>query len=121
MSDAQVLEYVKRAMQQGKGQQEIAVELLSQGVTEEQALRVKEMYHDKWEVHLPLQISSRQAVTASRMRQIQGSSTQGVQKQVFATLEEANLHLPTERTNTASDSTKATEQLPSWQTLLNFP
>lgn len=79
MSDAQVLEYVKRAMQQGKGQQEIAVELLSQGVTEEQALRVKEMYQQQMGSTSTSTESSTQAITASRMRQIQGSSTQGVQ------------------------------------------
>lgn len=79
LSDAQVLEYVKRAMQQGKGQQEIAVELLSQGVTEEQALRVKEMYQQQMGSTSTSTESSTQAITASRMRQIQGSSTQGVQ------------------------------------------
>ena len=77
MSDAQVLEYVKRAMQQGKGQQEIAVELLSQGVTEEQALRVKEMYQQQMGSTSTTTESSKQAIATSRMRQIQGNASQG--------------------------------------------
>ena len=76
MSDAQVLEYVKRAMQQGKGQQEIAVELLSQGVTEEQALRVKEMYQQQMGSTSTTTESSKQAIATSRMRQIQGNASQ---------------------------------------------
>lgn len=90
MSDAQVLEYVKRAMQQGKGQQEIAVELLSQGVTEEQALRVKEMYQQQMGGTSISTESSTQAITASRMRQIQGSSTQGSQNKSSNKLSPAN-------------------------------
>ncbi len=77
MSDAQVLEYVKRAMQQGKEQQEIAVELLSQGVTEEQALRVKEMYQQQMGSTSTTTESSKQAIATSRMRQIQGNASQG--------------------------------------------
>ena len=44
MSDAEVLEYLKQGNQQGKDQQQMAVELARRGVTEEQARRVKEMY-----------------------------------------------------------------------------
>lgn len=44
MSDAEVLEYLKQGSQQGKDQQQIAVELARKGVTQEQARRVKEMY-----------------------------------------------------------------------------
>jgi len=44
MSDAQVMEYVKTSMQQGKDQRQIATELARRGVTKEQALRVKEQY-----------------------------------------------------------------------------
>lgn len=44
MSDAQVLEYAKTSMQQGKDQRQIATELARRGVTKEQALRVKEQY-----------------------------------------------------------------------------
>ena len=44
MSDAQVLEYVKESVQQGKEQKQIAAELARRGVTEEQAMRVKDMY-----------------------------------------------------------------------------
>lgn len=44
MSDAQVLEYMKQSSQQGKDQQQVAMELARKGVTEEQARRVKEMY-----------------------------------------------------------------------------
>ena len=44
MSDNQVLEYVKESVRQGKEQKQIAAELARQGVTKEQALRVKEQY-----------------------------------------------------------------------------
>lgn len=44
MSDAEVLEYLKQGSQQGKDQQQMAVELARRGVTQEQARRVKEMY-----------------------------------------------------------------------------
>ena len=44
MSDSQVLEYVKESVRQGKEQKQIAAELARQGVTKEQALRVKEQY-----------------------------------------------------------------------------
>lgn len=44
MSDAEVLEYLKQGNQQGKDQQQMAIELARRGVTEEQARRVKEMY-----------------------------------------------------------------------------
>ena len=47
MSDSQVLEYVQSALQQGTSQNEIMVQLLSRGVTQEQALRVKEMYQQQ--------------------------------------------------------------------------
>lgn len=47
MSDAQVMEYVKTSMQQGKDQRQIATELARRGVTKEQALRVKEQYEKK--------------------------------------------------------------------------
>lgn len=41
MSDQQVMEYVEMGMQQGKDQQQIAIELARRGVTREQAQRVK--------------------------------------------------------------------------------
>ncbi len=44
MSDQQVMEYVKSAMQQGKDQKAIAMELARRGVTKEQAVRVKNAY-----------------------------------------------------------------------------
>lgn len=44
MSDAEVLEYLKQGSQQGKDQQQMAMELARRGVTQEQARRVKEMY-----------------------------------------------------------------------------
>ena len=86
MSDAQVLEYVKRAMQQGKGQQEIAVELLSQGVTEEQALLgVKEMYQQQ----MGSTSTSNRIKHASYYSQPYAPDTRqfnsGSSKQVFAT------------------------------------
>ena len=44
MTDGQVIEYVQQALQQGKDQQTIAMELLSKGATQEQLLRLKSQY-----------------------------------------------------------------------------
>ena len=44
MTDQQVLDYTKQALQSGKSQTEIAKELTLRGVTKEQALRVKALY-----------------------------------------------------------------------------
>ena len=44
MTDNQVIEYVQQALQQGKDQQTIAMELLSKGATQEQLLRLKSQY-----------------------------------------------------------------------------
>ena len=44
MSDAQVLEYVKQGLSEGKDQRVLATELARRGVTEEQARRVKQLY-----------------------------------------------------------------------------
>lgn len=44
MTDSQVMEYVKQAIQAGKDQSQIAIELAAKGVTQEQAKRVKENY-----------------------------------------------------------------------------
>lgn len=70
MSDSQVLEYVKQAMQQGMGQEEIAVQLLSRGVTEEQALRVKEMYQQQMGT-TTTGSENGTVVSTSRLRQLQ--------------------------------------------------
>lgn len=70
MTDTQVLEYVKQAMQQGMGQEEIAVQLLSRGVTEEQALRVKEMYQQQMGT-TATSSESESVISTSRLRQIQ--------------------------------------------------
>lgn len=70
MTDTQVLEYVKQAMQQGMGQEEIAVQLLSRGVTEEQALRVKEMYQQQMGM-TATSSESESVISTSRLRQIQ--------------------------------------------------
>lgn len=70
MTDTQVLEYVKQAMQQGMGQEEIAVQLLSRGVTEEQILRVKEMYQQQMGT-TTTSSESESVISTSRLRQIQ--------------------------------------------------
>ena len=70
MSDSQVLEYVKQAMQQGMGQEEIAVQLLSRGVTEEQALRVKEMYQQQMGT-TTTGSENGTVISTSRLRQLQ--------------------------------------------------
>ena len=44
MTDNQVIEYVQQALQQGKDQQTIAMELLAKGATQEQLLRLKSQY-----------------------------------------------------------------------------
>ena len=67
MSDAEVLEYLKQGNQQGKDQQQMAVELARRGVTEEQARRVKEMYQKQ----MGTQGNNTSAGSQSRMRQKQ--------------------------------------------------
>ncbi|MDR0421740.1 MAG: SLBB domain-containing protein [Proteiniphilum sp.] len=47
MSDAQVYEYIKAAVRQGKEQNQIATELALRGVTQEQAMRVKDTYEER--------------------------------------------------------------------------
>ena len=47
MSDQQVLEYTQRALEQGKDQQSITMELARRGVTKEQAYRVKQLYEQQ--------------------------------------------------------------------------
>ena len=71
MSDAEVLEYLKQGNQQGKDQQQMAVELARRGVTEEQARRVKEMYQKQ----LGTQGNNTSAGSQSRMRQKQVEQT----------------------------------------------
>lgn len=44
MTDGQVIEYAQQALQQGKDQQTIAMELLSKGASQEQLLRLKSQY-----------------------------------------------------------------------------
>lgn len=44
MSDEQIVEYVKQAQASGKSQKQMAAELLSRGVTQEQVMRIKARY-----------------------------------------------------------------------------
>ena len=46
MTDAQVIQYVQEGLSQGKSQQQLMSELMAKGVTQEQALRLKEMYEN---------------------------------------------------------------------------
>ena len=46
MTDAQVIQYVKDGLSQGKSQQQLMMELSAKGVTTEQALRLKQMYEN---------------------------------------------------------------------------
>lgn len=71
MSDAEVLEYLKQGYQQGKDQQQMAMELARRGVTEEQARRVKEMYQKQ----MGTQGNNTSAGSQSRMRQKQVEQT----------------------------------------------
>ena len=47
MTDKQVLDYVLNALKAGKDQNTIAIELARRGVTEEQAIRVKNLYQEQ--------------------------------------------------------------------------
>lgn len=49
MTDAQVIQYVQNGMRQGRSQEQIMTELAARGVTQEQAMRIKQMY-DKGEL-----------------------------------------------------------------------
>lgn len=71
MSDTQVLEYLKQGSQQGKNQQQMAVELARRGVTEEQAQRVKEMYQKQ----MGTQRNNTSTGSQNRMRQKQVEQT----------------------------------------------
>ena len=44
MTDSQVIEYVQQALQAGKDQQTIAMELLAKGASQDQLLRLKSQY-----------------------------------------------------------------------------
>ena len=44
MTDAQVIQYVQDGLKQGKSQQQLMTELMAKGVTQEQGLRLKQMY-----------------------------------------------------------------------------
>lgn len=44
MTDAQVIQYVQDGLKQGKSQQQLMMELAAKGVTQEQAMRLKQMY-----------------------------------------------------------------------------
>lgn len=46
MTDEQVIQYVQEGLAQGKSQEQLMTELAAKGVTEEQALRLKQMYED---------------------------------------------------------------------------
>ena len=80
MSDSQVIEYVQQALQEGKDQQTIAMELLSKGASQEQLLRLKSMYSGSTDASSALGSSSTDAsgllgtATASRARK---NSTDG--------------------------------------------
>ena len=68
MSDNQVLEYVKDGVRQGKEQKQIATELARKGVTQEQAMRIKQLYEKQSKqgapkLNTPEQISSRLRTT----------------------------------------------------------
>lgn len=46
MTDEQVIQYVQEGLAQGKSQEQLMTELAAKGVTEEQALRLKQMYEN---------------------------------------------------------------------------
>lgn len=77
MSDAQVMEYVKTSMQQGKDQRQIATELARRGVTKEQALRIKAQYEKQAGGEAAL--SGQQS--ASRLRDAESAVSKEVNKE----------------------------------------
>ena len=67
MSDSQVLEYVKDGIRQGKEQKQLAAELARQGVTKEQAMRVKKLYEQENNMSVSHAIGTE--LNASRLRE----------------------------------------------------
>ena len=67
MSDNQVLEYVKEGIRQGKEQKQMASELARKGVTQEQAVRVKQLYEKQNNVNTSK--STGTDVNESRLRE----------------------------------------------------
>ncbi|MDT4422239.1 MAG: SLBB domain-containing protein [Bacteroides thetaiotaomicron] len=67
MSDSQVLEYVKDGIRQGKEQKQLAAELARQGVTKEQAMRVKKLYEQ--ENNMSVSHATGTELNASRLRE----------------------------------------------------
>ena len=74
MSDAQVLEYVKQGLSEGKDQRVLATELARRGVTEEQARRVKQLY-DQQNNAASDQISGTAKAEARLREQVSDEST----------------------------------------------
>ena len=67
MRDAQVLEYVKDGIRQGKEQKQLASELARKGVTKEQAMRVKQLYEQENNMSVSHAIGTE--LNASRLRE----------------------------------------------------
>ena len=91
MTDQQVMEYVKRGMEEGKDQRSLATELLSRGVTRQQAERVKKLYEQQ--MRSANSIVSNDNLSASRVRQSQShantSNSAETVFQEFVQLEQA--------------------------------
>lgn len=66
MSDQQVLEYVKEGMKSGKDQRTLASELARQGVTREQAERVKKLYEQQTSTNSSQQTGTERAESVLR-------------------------------------------------------
>lgn len=80
MSDAQVLEYVKQGLSEGKDQRVLATELARRGVTEEQARRVKQLY-DQQNNAASDQISGTAKAEARLREQVSDESTAMMESQ----------------------------------------
>ena len=76
MSDAQVLEYVKEGIKQGKEQKQLASELARKGVTKEQAMRVKQLYEQQHSVNVSNATGTE--VNESRLREEMKENTPDV-------------------------------------------
>lgn len=86
MTDAQVIQYVKDGLSQGKSQQQLMMELSAKGVTTEQALRLKQMYENG---EISTESTQTKTVTdTSRMREsTEANKAEEAPKQESATAE----------------------------------
>lgn len=74
MTDSQVIQYVQEGLSQGKSQQQLMTELMAKGVTQEQALRLKQMY-DSGSISLDSGTTTTKTVTDTERTREQNTDT----------------------------------------------